>query len=187
MAALAAVVATGWEFLAVPLGVVASGLALGGLALRRRGKPWAGAALVLALSATVLGALRLTADPTPAAASAPEVGSRPAASSAPVDPDATVVEYRIVTDGLSVTHLSYVDVTDDQTLMVEKLGVPPPFEHVIVLPVDTPVDPGDLSVTGLGGATSTSTTCTISVNGEVVAKQTAEGSYGVVSCAVPPS
>ena len=101
------------------------------------------------------------------------------------DPDLTTIEYEIVTDGMSVTHLSWVDVVDGSPVMVEKLGTPPPFRHVIQLPKDEAFDLTDLSVTGMGAATSTTTTCTLRVDGAVVARQSAEGTYGVVSCAVP--
>jgi hypothetical protein len=182
-AALLAAVAPSWSFLAIPLGIVAAGLALAGLLLPRRGRRWAAVILALALGTVVLGGLRLTS-PSEASTAPSEA---PAASQPPasVDPDATVVTYEIVTDGMSVTHLSYVDVIDGRLEMVEKLGVPPPFQHVIVLPADTSVDLTGLSVTGLGGSTSTMTTCTLTVDGDVVARQSAEGSYGVVSCAVP--
>ncbi len=101
------------------------------------------------------------------------------------DPSVTTIEYEIVTDGMSVTHLSWVDVVDGEPEMQEKLGTPPPFEHVIQLPKDEPFDLTALSVTGMGAATSTTTTCTLRIDGTVVARQTADGTYGVVSCAMP--
>jgi hypothetical protein len=183
IAALLASVAPGWTFLTIPLGIVAAGLALAGLVLPRRARPWAAVILALALGTIILGGLRLTSPSETSTASAPAFGASQAPES--LDPDATVVTYEIVTDGMSVTHLSYVDVIDGRLEMVEKLGVPPPFQHVIVLPADTSVDLTGLSVTGLGGSTSTMTTCTLMVDGDVVARQSAEGSYGVVSCAVP--
>ncbi len=101
------------------------------------------------------------------------------------DPTMTTVEYEIVTDGMSVTHPSWVDVIDGVPTMMEKLGTPPPFRHVIQLPKDEPFDLRDLSVTGMGAATSTTTTCTLRVDGKVIARQSADGTYGVVSCALP--
>lgn len=101
------------------------------------------------------------------------------------DSSLTTIEYEIVTDGMSVTHLSWVDVVDGVPTMMEKLGTPPPFRHVIQLPKDELVDLTDLSVTGMGAATSTTTTCTLRVDGRVVARQSADGTYGVVSCTVP--
>ena len=98
------------------------------------------------------------------------------------DPDLVTIEYEIVTDGMSVTHLSWVDVVDGAPTMMEKLGTPPPFEHVIQLPKDEPFDLTELSVTGMGAATSTTTTCTLRIDGRAVARQTADGTYGVVSC-----
>lgn len=170
----------------MPLAVVAAGLALAGLLLPRRARRWTALILILALGTLVLGMIRLTnsAQTPQDTGTTREVDSTTDAGP-PVDPDATVVTYEIVTDGLSVTHLSYVDVVDGRPEMVEKLGVPPPFKHVIVLPPDAPLDLAELSVTGLGGASSTRTRCTLTVDGEVVSQQAAEGSYGMVSCAAP--
>lgn len=136
------------------------------------------------------GVLVMTNDDAPVVAlpSSVPVPTQPATVVADVvsyDPSMITVEYEIVTDGMSVTHLSWVDVVDGATEMVEKLGTPPPFRHVIQLPKGEPFDLTDLSVTGMGAATSTTTTCTMRVDGKVVARQTAEGTYGVVSCALP--
>ncbi|MCF8525999.1 MAG: hypothetical protein K9G24_00605 [Candidatus Nanopelagicales bacterium] len=95
------------------------------------------------------------------------------------------VEYAVTTDGMSVTHLSYVDVVDGAPVMTESLGSPPPFAHVIQLPKDEEFDLGELSVTAMGAAASTTTTCTLRVDGEVVARQRADGVYGLVNCAGP--
>ncbi len=107
------------------------------------------------------------------------------ADAVPYDPSVATIEYEIVTDGMSVTHPSWVDVVDGVPTMMEKLGTPPPFRHVIQLPKDEAFDLKNLSVTGMGAATSTTTTCTLRVDGKVVARQSADGTYGVVSCAVP--
>jgi hypothetical protein len=85
---------------------------------------------------------------------------------------------------MSVTHLSYVDVVDGAPVMMESLGSPPPFTHVIQLPKAEDFDLRELSVTGMGAATSTTTTCTLRVDGELVARQSADGVYGLVNCAV---
>lgn len=99
------------------------------------------------------------------------------------DPNMVTIEYQVVTDGMSVTHLSYVDVVDGAPVMMESLGSPPPFAHVIRLPKGEGFDLGKLSVTGMGAATSTMTTCLLKVDGEVVARQSADGTYGLVNCA----
>jgi len=101
------------------------------------------------------------------------------------DPSMVTIEYQVITDGMSVTHLSYVDVVDGAPVMTESLGSPPPFAHVIQLPKSDSFDLGKLSVTGMGAATSTTTTCTLKVDGEVVARQSAPGTYGLVNCSVP--
>ena len=101
------------------------------------------------------------------------------------DPNMITVEYAVTTDGMSVTHLSYVDVVDGAPVMTESLGSPPPFAHVIQLPKDEEFELGELSVTAMGAATSTTTTCTLRVDGEVVARQRAAGVYGLVNCSVP--
>lgn len=98
------------------------------------------------------------------------------------DPQMVTIEYEVVTDGMSVTHLSYVDVVDGVPAMVESLGTPPPFRHTFQLPQQTGIDVSDLSVTGMGAATSSTTTCTLKVNGQIVARQTADGTYGLVNC-----
>lgn len=102
-----------------------------------------------------------------------------------LDPDVITVEYEVRTDGMSVTHLSYVDITDGNPEMVELLGTPPPFSHVIQIPRDADFDLADLSVTGMGAATSSMTTCTLTINGKRVARQNADGTYGLVNCAAP--
>jgi hypothetical protein len=101
------------------------------------------------------------------------------------DPNMVTIEYQVVTDGMSVTHLSYVDVVDGAPVMMESLGSPPPFGHVIQLPKSEGFDLSELSVTGMGAATSTVTTCLLKVDGEVVARQSADGTYGLVNCEVP--
>lgn len=155
---------------------------------------WVAPLLIVAVFAggVIVGAgavLVMTDDDAPMVAlpsSAPAPAQPPtAADVVSYDPSMITVEYEIVTDGMSVTHLSWVDVVDGATEMMEKLGTPPPFRHVIQLPRDEPFDLTDLSVTGMGAATSTTTTCTMRVDGRVVARQTADGTYGVVSCALP--
>lgn len=186
---LATAVAPGWSALAVPLGVVAAGLALSGLLLRRRGRLWSGGALVLAAGGVALASVPLSAsDPVAPALVTARSGSGtdvPAEPVEPIDPAATVVTYEIATDGLSVTHLSYVDLVDGRPTMVEALGVPPPFERRVVVPPDSGVSLSDLSVTGMGGATSRRTTCRITVDGRTVASSSADSAYGLVTCAVP--
>lgn len=191
--------APGWSFLALPLGVITAGLALSGILLRRRGRPWSAGALVLGVGTVVWGVIQLGASvPSEPGLTPTSRGSDPAESlvdgtraeamdaADPDDPDAMVVTYEIATDGLSVTHLSYVDLVDGVPTMVEALGVPPPFEHRIVVPGDSGLDLADLSVTGMGGATSRQTTCRITVDGRTVATSLADSSYGLVTCSVPP-
>ena len=100
------------------------------------------------------------------------------------DPSLSTIEYQVITDGMSVTHLSYVDVVDGEPVMKESLGSPPPFAHVIQVPKGDDFDLAKLSVTAMGAATSTTTTCTLKVDGQVVARQTAVGTYGLVNCAI---
>lgn len=178
--------APGWSSLGIPLAVVAAGLALSGILLRRRGRHWAAGALAVAIGTIALTITELGATPP----EEPSLQTAPSAtaideSTDPIDPDATVVTYEIATDGLSVTHLSYVDLVDGVPTMVEALGVPPPFQHRIVLPSDDAIDLSDLSVTGMGGATSRRTTCRITVDGRTVATSSADSAYGLVTCAVP--
>lgn len=99
--------------------------------------------------------------------------------------DMTTIEYELTTDGMSVTHLSYVNVVEGEPVMEESLGSPPPFRHVIQFPDDDDFDLAKLSVTGMGAATSTITTCTLRIDGEVVARQTTDGVYGLVNCEIP--
>lgn len=101
-----------------------------------------------------------------------------------VAPGELLIEYQVWTDGDSVTHLSYVDIADGDVVMVDKLGVPAPFTHAVVVPKDQ-ASLGDFSVTGMGGSYSTTTTCSVSVDGEVVHRQRASGAYGLVSCVIP--
>ena len=99
--------------------------------------------------------------------------------------DMTTIEYELTTDGMSVTHLSYVNVVEGKPVMEESLGSPPPFRHVMQFPSDEDFDLTTLSVTGMGAATSTTTTCTLRIDGDVVARQTTDGVYGLVSCGIP--
>lgn len=109
---------------------------------------------------------------------------RTSAEAPAYDPNMITIEYAVTTDGMSVTHLSYVDVMDGAPVMMENLGSPPPFHHVIQLSKDEQFDLGKLSVTAMGAASSTTTTCTLKVDGEVVARQKTDGVYGLVNCAV---
>jgi hypothetical protein len=171
---------------ALPLGVVAAGLALSGILLRRRGRLWSGGALILAVGTVALASAQLSAsEPAAPVLESARVGSGLEPSVELADPDSTVVTYEIATDGLSVTHLSYVDIVDEVPTMREALGVPPPFEHRIAVPPGGGIDLSDLSVTGMGGATSQRTTCRITVAGRTVATSSADGAYGLVTCAVP--
>jgi len=164
----------------VILGAVGALLALAGLLLPGRSRMWAAGALVLSVVSAGAGVPEIMRSVGSAAQDEPTVTSPPATVT---DPDATIISYEITTDGMSVTHLSYVDLVDGEPQMVEKLGTPPPFRHAIRIPEADPWNLTDFSVTGLGGSTSTTTTCTLTVDGEIVATQTALGSYGVVSCA----
>ena len=119
-------------------------------------------------------------DPRPAV---PAANTPDTSAAITYDPDRVTIEYAVVTDGMSVTHLSFVDVVNGDPVMVESLGSPPPFGHVIQLPKSEGFDLSKLSVTGMGAATSTMTTCLLKVDGEVVARQSADGTYGLVNCA----
>ena|GEM_PF-3238780 len=112
-------------------------------------------------------------------------GENDASRAVTYDPNTITVEYAVTTDGMSVTHLSYVDIVGGAPVMKESLGSPPPFAHVIQLPKGDEFDLGKLSVTAMGAATSTTTMCTLKVDGEVVARQSADGTYGLVNCEVP--
>lgn len=209
--ALVAALVPGGSFLAVTLGIVALGLAAASLVLPRRPTRAGAVVALIAAGALGLGIVRL-APPDPATtpanlglqgipgtdspgapastyvdAQATQGSEAAATPSEPVDPDATVVTYEIATDGMSVTHLSYVDLVDGRPVMLEELGVPPPFRHVVIVPPESVVDLTDLSVTGMGGASSRRTTCTVTVDGRTVARTSADGAYGLVTCAVPSS
>jgi len=208
LAGLVAGLTPGGALVALALGAVALGLGCASLLLPRRARRAGAVAAVVAAGVLVIGASRLlttspdvAADPSAATASAPtDAAGRPAEGPAgrpadgpdptgpaepTVDPDATVVAYEIVTDGMSVTHLSYVDLVDGVPTMVEKLGVPPPFRHQVAVPGALDLDLTDLSVTGMGGASARRTTCRITVDGTTVDRASADGAYGLVTCAVP--
>lgn len=125
----------------------------------------------------------------PAPAISQPAGTEQTARTAPTPveyrSDMTTIEYELTTDGMSVTHLSYVNIVDGEPVMEESLGSPPPFRHVIQFPDDEGFDLAKLSVTGMGAATSTITTCTLRIDGEVVARQTTDGVYGLVNCEIP--
>lgn len=176
---LVAVLLPGWAFAGGILAAAAAVLALGAIALPGRSTRWGGVGLVLALGAVGWSVHALLSPGQESVAPTAE----PTAD--PIPPGATVITYEIATDGLSVTHLSYVDVVDGVPTMVEALGVPPPFQHRVVLPSDHAIDLSDLSVTGMGGATSRRTTCRITVDGRTVATSSADSAYGLVTCAVP--
>lgn len=189
LAAVAALV-PGWAFLAVPIGVIALLLAVATLLLPGRRRSGALVGLVLGGIATGVAVVAVQGAGTTPAVRSDDAGSRRAAPQVAPAPsgDVTTITYEITTDGMSVTHLSYVDVvtagpgTVDGLTMVEKLGVPPPFQHTIRLPRGAAIDLQDLSVTGMGGSSSRVTRCLIRVDGSVVATQQAEGAYGLVNC-----
>lgn len=183
--ALLAALAPGWAFLAVTLAVVALGLGAASLVLPRRARRAGAVVVLLSVVALALGVARLApAEPTATDDAAPEAASPAPATTSP---GATVIAYEIATDGMSVTHLSYVDLVDGRPTMLEELGVPPPFRHVVTVPSGSGVDLTDLSVTGMGGASARRTTCAITVDGQTVARSSADGAYGLVTCVVPPS
>ncbi len=195
--ALLAALAPGWAFLAVTLAVVALGLGAASLVLPRRARRAGAVVVLLSVVALALGVARLAPaeptpaiDPTPAEAPAATDDAVPEAAipaPATTSPGATVIAYEIATDGMSVTHLSYVDLVDGRPTMLEELGVPPPFRHVVTVPSGSGVDLTDLSVTGMGGASARRTTCAITVDGQTVARSSADGAYGLVTCVVPSS
>jgi len=201
VAALVMALAPGGALLALTLGIVALGLACASILLPGRATRVGAVIGVAAVGVLILGSVRLdavgesapSAGPTLGATSTPgspiatpaSTASPPAAAEQMIDPDATVVTYEIATDGMSVTHLSYVDLVDGQPTMIEELGVPPPFRRVVVVPPGSSVDLTDLSVTGMGGASSRRTMCTVTVDGSTVARSSADGAYGLVTCAVP--
>lgn len=123
----------------------------------------------------------VTAAPAPSRTTIPTPQS---SGTVTYDPRLVTIEYQVITDGMSVTHLSYVDIVEGEPVMKESLGSPPPFAHVIQVPKDDDFDLEQLSVTGMGAATSTTTTCTLKIDGKIVARQTADGTYGLVNCAL---
>jgi len=206
---LVAALAPGWAFLAVTLGIVALGLGCASLLLPGRARRAGAVVALVSAGVAALGVARLGSsapDPTPDPGAIREspaadasgdavIGVEDASGDAvtgvedasPIDPDATVVTYEIVTDGMSVTNLSYVDLVDGRPTMRDEMGVPPPFQHVVRVPSGSDLNLADLSVTGMGGATSRRTACVVTVDGETVARSTADGPYGLVTCAVPAS
>lgn len=195
---LVAALAPGWAFLAVTLGMVSLGLGCASLLLPGRARRAGAVVALVSAGVLALGVARLGSsapDPTPDPGAIRESPAADASGDAvtgledasPIDPDATVVTYEIVTDGMSVTNLSYVDLVDGRPTMRDEMGVPPPFQHVVRVPSGSDLNLADLSVTGMGGATSRRTACVVTVDGETVARSSADGPYGLVTCAVPAS
>jgi len=50
------------------------------------------------------------------------------------------------------------------------------------IPEGTVIDISELSVTGMGGATSINTRCIITIDGVQVASQSSKGAYSLVNC-----
>ena len=170
---------------------IAAVLALMGIVLPGRSRRWSVVGLGVSAIAGALAAAPVVSWSSPdseAVASAGDQRSSVARNEdGPPDAqlaatDATTIVYRVVTDGLSVTHLSYVDFENGTTVMRESLGVPPPFEYVVTIPREELVNLDDFSVTGMGGASSANVRCSISVDGRVVSRQSATGAYGLVNC-----
>lgn len=199
LVALVAVFAPGQADLGVAIAFVALALGCAALLLPRRSRRLGAAISLVALGVLALGIVRLPSASAPERTMAiPEAPAGPTAESPTTsisdaagtptptaDQGAAIIAYEISTDGMSVTHLSYVDLVGGRPTMVEELGVPPPFRHDVAVPAGTDVDLTDLSVTGMGGASSRRTTCTITVDGREVARNSADGAYGLVTCAVP--
>ncbi len=177
---------TDWVFLAVPVAGIGAILALIGSLLPRRSRGWGLAGFAASLVAVAVGLVVLlepvqfTSDPTTG-----DAGRTESAVVSESDSDSTTITYKVVTDGLSVTHLSYVDFLDGGTVMQESLGVPPPFTHVVSVPKGESIDLSDFSVTGMGGSSSFSVSCSLAVNGRVVSRDRASGAYGLVNCMAP--
>lgn len=177
----------------VALGAAAILFALGTVLLpgRSRGGSVVGLILgILGVGLAVGVALSDSAntDATSGAELPAEVESAESTSSVDVIPEPTipddvrVLSYRVETDGLSATHLSYVDYVDGELTMVDKLGVPAPFEYDVFIPNSASLDIKDFSVTSMGGNSSTVTRCTITLDGKPIASQIAEGAYALVNC-----
>ena len=187
---------TPWGSATVFFAAVAAVLALAGLVLPGRSRGWSLAGLAAAAVAGVVASASLVASSTPdttmvSVASdqtrgATETNDDAAGNDRSVGTSAnsagTEIVYKVVTDGLSVTHLSYVDFENGATVMRESLGVPPPFEYVVTIPPGESMNLEDFSVTGMGGASSANVRCSISIDGRVVSRQSATGAYGLVNC-----
>lgn len=187
---------TPWDSVTVVFAAVAAVLALVGLVLPGRSRAWSVAGLAAAAVAGVVASAPLVMWSSPDSTlisvatdqnrGAPEMNDDAAGNDQSDGKNAegagTRITYQVVTDGLSVTHLSYVDFENGATVMRESLGVPPPFEYVVTIPRGESVNLKDFSVTGMGGASSANVRCSISIDGSVVSRQSATGAYGLVNC-----
>ena len=182
--AAAAIAFTSWPFLALPIASIGVVLACAGLVLPHRARRWAVAGLLVSLLAGVLATVPMIDFSGSVSENVAQV-DRPVTSSLIADDDVTTISYEVLTDGLSVTHLSYVDFQEGSTVMRESLGMPPPFRHVVTVPKDEPIDLSDFSVTGMGGSSSFTVSCSVSVDGKVVSRNRASGAYGLVNCVGP--
>lgn len=182
---------TSWSAVTPLVVGIAAVLALVGIALPGRSTRWSGVGLGLSAIAGGLAVAGVVSWSSPDSVAVASAGNQ--RSNVALNEDglleahmaasgATTIVYRVVTDGLSVTHLSYVDFENGGTVMRESLGVPPPFEFVVTLPQGASVDLDNFSVTGMGGASSTNVRCSISIDGRVVSRQSATGAYGLVNC-----
>ncbi|PSL36625.1 MmpS family membrane protein [Labedella gwakjiensis] len=116
---------------------------------------------------------------------APDVSSAPS-DGATIDPDARDVDvvYEVSGDGTDVT-IVYLSVTagdsgtDIETLTAQSL----PWTQELDATVGGEYDYTAFNVTATNGAEDTGEiSCSITVDGEIVAEDTADGAFGIVSC-----
>jgi len=179
--------------------VAFAGLVLGVIALflknRRRGTAIAGSVVsLIALILSIVLATVYTAGFAGAVSDAIESSSsEPFITSAPLDSESpnaeapeeatSTVVYEVTAEGSATAGtISYTTVDDGSVGQEQATDAALPFTKEIALKGAGAFSYGSYTIVAQAAAGSTSISCKITVDGEVVAEQTSTGEYAVVTC-----
>ncbi|MWB97014.1 MmpS family transport accessory protein [Agromyces seonyuensis] len=170
------------------LGLVAVGLAVGGLAVRNRPRGTSIAGLVVGILAvlvvvvisivTIVGTASVIGRIIESATVAPlePVPSEPGVPRA----GATVVVYEVETDGSTIRTVAYATLAGASFGQETEHDVIPPFERTYEVVADA--DARFVSLVAQASNDATSITCRILVDGESITERSATGPAAVVTC-----
>jgi hypothetical protein len=186
------------SFIAWFIALVAVGLGITGLVLknRKRGTAIAGLILgVVAFIAAIVVSISTVAGVGQAISDAAETAQAEAPAAAQPDADAEATDapaaeapaagstlvYEVSGEGASASTVSYATVQGGQYGQEQATDAPLPWSKEFTVD-NGAFDFGVFSLTAQAAQGTTSISCRITLDGEVVAEQTSTGEYSVVSC-----